>query len=173
MRGAVSSFHDKKMQTAMMNFVDKYLIAKDAKCYRHCQGPTTFVPLVSSESSLTGAYVCPQSYVSRVVYFADEPSASWLERFLTDQLGSVRVRSKDIRKATRHGWELGEDAEEKIRGVSGNGKLVQHYWTFYARSEEEKQTGTYLCSKENGGCGRLYLKSNSDNSKLCPNCRSS
>lgn len=161
------------MQTIMMDFVNKYLLEKDPKCYRHCQMPTKLVPLSQSESSLVGAYVCPQSYVSRVVYFADNPNPKWFEEFLTNQLGIVRVKSKDIRKATRHGWELGGKAEEEITQVSKTGKLVQYYWTFYPKTDEEKQTGTYLCSKENGGCGRLYTKSNTDSSKLCQNCRGS
>lgn len=159
--------------STLMDFVNDFLIANDAKCYRHCQAPTKFVPISRSDSSLVGAYVCPQSYVSRVVYFADNPDAKWFERFLTDQLGTSRAKTKDIRKATRHGWELGGGAEEKIRNVSENGRLVQYYWTFYPKSDEEKQNGTFLCSKEAGGCGQLYVKPNEDNSKLCQKCRSS
>lgn len=157
----------------LMDFVTDYLIVKDTKCYRHCQGLAKFVPLLRARNSLVGAYVCPQSYVSRVVYFADKPDAKWFEKFLSDQLGSTRVKAKDVRRATRHGWELGGAAEEEISTVSNDGRLLQYYWTFYARTDEEKQNGTYLCSKEDGGCGRLYLRSNSESSKLCPNCKAS
>lgn len=158
------------MQSPLKDFVNEYLLAKGARCYRHCQAVTKFEPLSQYGSSLVGAYVCPQSFVSRVVYFASNPDPKWFERFLTDQLGP-RVKSKDIRKATRHGWELGSNAEEKITKVSDNGKIIQYYWTFYPSSNEEKENGTYLCSKEVGGCGKLYVKPNTDDSKLCQKCR--
>ena len=37
----------------------------------------------------------------------------------------------------------------------GAGKgLRQVYWTFYARSDEDKKSGTFLCSSKDGGCAR-------------------
>ena len=157
----------------LLEFVKKYLVEDGAKCYRHCEQPTKFVPISELESSLVGAYVCPQKYVSRVVYFADNSDPDWFERFLREQVGDGRLRAIDIRRATRFGWELGREAEKEISQVSRSGKVTQYYWTFYARSDEERQSGTYLCPREQGGCGKLFTKQKTDESIFCTNCRNS
>lgn len=69
--------------------------------------------------------------------------------------------------ATRHGWELGGKAEDEIKEISDSVK--EYYWTMYARTDEEKKYGTFLCAKSDGGCGKLFNKLRSDSSKLCPN----
>ncbi|MGI0092203.1 MAG: hypothetical protein ACREBS_10890, partial [Nitrososphaerales archaeon] len=85
-------------------------------------------------------------------------------------LGTSRVRQRDIRSATRHGWELGGNAEDEIKGISES--IRQYYWTFYAKSEDEKKYGTFVCPEGSGGCGRLYTKLQSDDSEFCPDCSS-
>lgn len=166
-----------RMETRALNplleFVKKHLVEDGVKCYRHCEQPTKFVPIFQSETSLVGAYVCPQRYVSRVVYFADNPDIEWFEGILREQVGAGRVRSRDIRRATRFGWELGREAEKEIGQASRSGKVTQHYWTFYARTDEDGQSSTWLCPREEGGCGKIYTKANSNDSILCENCRSS
>ena len=157
----------------LLDFVKQYLIVKETKCYRHCQRQTRFVSLFQKGSALVGGYACPDNYVSRVVYFADEPDAKWFEQFLERQVGSERLRSRDIRYATRHGWELGGNAEKEIARVAPSTQSVkQYYWTFYPKSEEDEKLGTFLCPKEEGGCGSLFTKQISDGEKLCPKCRS-
>ena len=165
---------DEKSASRLIDFAKEYLVIKEAKCYRHCQKQTRFVSLLQEGSSLVGGYVCPDNYVSRVVYFADEPDAEWFEQFLERQVGNKRLRSKDIRYATRHGWELGGNGEKEIALVAPVTKsLKQYYWTFYPKNDEEKKDGTFLCPEEEGGCGSLFTKSISDGTKLCPKCRSS
>ncbi|HZW57303.1 MAG TPA: hypothetical protein VFF30_13525 [Nitrososphaerales archaeon] len=169
-----------------VDFAREFLIVPNAKCSRHCSRPTRFVPILekndqNNSAILIGAYACPDNYVTRVVYFADRPDQEWFERFLREQVGDL-LRSRDIRYATRHGWELGRDAEEKIGLIAPAhlpeaGKatgVTQFYWTFYPQSDEEKKRGTFLCSKEDGGCGRrLFVKEISDEkSKLCSQCES-
>ncbi len=153
----------------LLSFAEKYLLAKDAKCGRHCDQTAKFTPINEEKTSLVGAYVCPQGYVSRAVYFSDRPDAKWFLSFLSDQLGSQWVRSRDIRMATRFGWELGGSAEDEIKQVSKTGKIVQYYWTFYPQNDEEKARGTFLCSN----CKKLFVKLKSDPSLLCPKCTSS
>jgi hypothetical protein len=153
-----------------LDFVRNYLIV-EAKCYRHCNNASHFVALAEDKSSLVGGYTCPENYVSRVVYFSDHPDAAWFEKYLVDQLGSSWVRHRDIRFATRHGWELGGKAEEEIASVAHANSLREYYWTFYVRSDEDKKMGTFLCAKDAGGCGALFTKELSDQTKLCPNCR--
>jgi hypothetical protein len=129
--------------------------------------------LKEEKSSLVGGYVCPGNYVSRVVYFSDHPDAMWFEKFLSDQLRSSWVRHRDFRYATRHGWELGGKAEEEITSVAHAKSLREYYWTFYARNDDDKKMGTFFCSKDAGGCGSLFTKALSDQTKLCPSCRTS
>ncbi len=162
---------EERFGTPLPGFVNKYLVQTDVKCYRHCEKPAKFVPIYQKESSLVGAYVCPEGYVSRVVYFADNPDAHWFEEFLGEQAGPERLRGKDIRKATRYGWELGGEAEMEISKVSKSGKLVQYYWTFYPQNDQDEQVGTFLCPKEKGGCGKLYTELKTDDAVLCPECR--
>ena len=154
----------------------KYLVTQDSKCYRHCQDPSKYQAISGTDSSspaasfsLVGAYVCPANYVSRVVYFAKDPNPDWFEEFLIDQVGA-RLRKKDIRMATRHGWELGGSAEEEIQEISPSHEIKEYYWTFYARSDDDKKFGTFLCQERDGGCGRLFNKLVSSESKLCPIC---
>jgi hypothetical protein len=159
-----------KKNQKFLEFVRNYLVVKSAKCFKHCERPASFVSLLQTDSSLIGAYVCPENFVSRVVYFAESPDPEAFQKFLSDQLGSSWIRQSDIRTATRHGWELGGRAEEEIKQVSKSGMIKQYYWTFYAANESEKKLGTFLCPRERGGCGRLFTKLISDKSKLCPNC---
>ena len=89
---------------------------------------------------------------------------------LVDQFGKAEVRARDIRKATRHGWELGGEAEKEISNISKSGSICQYYWTSYPQTDREKEYGIFICAKQDGGCGKFYSKLKSDESKLCPNC---
>lgn len=149
---------------ALDEFVDRYLVVRDAKCYRHCQAPANFVSLKAQGAEFVGAYVCPGRYVSRVVYFSLQPDREWYERYLNDQIGDL-VRSRDIRIATRHGWELGGDAEGQIKKIAPDG-VKQLYWTLYPASDKEKTSGAFLCA--NGD--RMFVKPFSEDTKLCPDC---
>jgi hypothetical protein len=148
-----------------VDFVDHYLVVSDAKCYRHCQEPVKFVPIFIGDASVAGAYICPSYCISRVVYFANHPDRQWFETFLSSQVGSM-LRSRDIRVATRHGWELGSNAEVDVLGISDTGDLKQYYWTFYPKTDAEKIMGAFICSN----CGNLFTKNFSDESTLCPKC---
>lgn len=150
------------------------MIVEGIKCGRHCERVARFSPLEESvtRDELTGAYVDPDNYASRVVYFSISPSLEWYRNFLKEQLGD-RLKDKDLRPATRHGWELGSDGEREAKILLADKDLqgiTEYYWTFYPRSEEEKKEGTYLCSKQVGGCGRrLFVKKTSEQ-KLCNAC---
>ena len=154
--------------SALLGFVNKYLVVEGLSCGRHCQQPTKFHVLHSGRD-LVGAYVDPENYVSRAVYFSAKPNPTWFENFLKEQAGESRVRKKDIRYATRHGWELGGNAEKEISQISPDG-IREYYWTFYAQNDADKREGTFLCAKENGGCGRLFTQKLDGAKKLCPSC---
>jgi hypothetical protein len=146
------------------NFVDRYLIVRDVKCYRHCQEPAKFESLKIDRPGIVGGYFCPGNYSSRIVYFSLEPDSEWFENFLKERADEL-VRSRDIRSATRHGWELGGNAENEIKKISNKG-LRQYYWTFYPASDEEKTKGAFRCEN----CGGVFVKGFSDGTKLCTRC---
>ncbi len=157
--------------TDFLDFVQKNLIIQDTKCYRHCENEAKFVPIHETNSSVVGAYVCPGNYASRVIYFADQPNRSWFENFLREQVGTNRLRSRDVRVASRYGWELGGDAEGGIKKVApGSESIKEYYWVFYPKDESDRKYGTFRCPPDADGCNRLFTKLLADDRKLCPNC---
>jgi hypothetical protein len=143
-------------------FARKYLIAVGIPCSRHCTKVVNFVVLNDEPDRLVGAYACPDNYVSRIVYFSSKPDGAWFETYLRDELGGGdRIKSVDIRRATRHGWEIGREAERELASYPGG--VTEYYWTFYPRSDEEKNNGTFLCEK----CGKLFVKPNSSTERIC------
>lgn len=155
------------------DYVKKYLIVDGVKCGRHCSRPVTFALLSEDPVEITGAYVDPDMYVSRVVYFSLEPNLEWFTNTLRAQVGA-KLNEKDLRFATRHGWEFGRQGEKDARTIFGsNAKgITEYYWTFYPKTDEDKKTETYLCSKAHGGCGkRIFVRSVGDDEKLCDLCR--
>lgn len=161
-----------KTESSIVPYARKYLITEGVPCGRHCKDPVRFVTLFEDMDSLVGAYVCPEEYVSRAVYFASNPNREWFFDFLVEQATADRVRDRDIRVATRHGWELGKEAEVEMQSVSPKG-IKEHYWTFYARDDSDKSWGTFLCPKERGGCGRIFTQRLEGKSVLCPACSKS
>jgi hypothetical protein len=155
---------DSALEKEFKHFVERYLIVQDAKCYRHCQDQAKFVSLQVDKPGILGGYFCPGNYASRVVYFSLDPDREWFEKFLRDQVGD-RVRSRDIRSATRHGWELGGNAETEITKICDDG-IRQLYWTAYPLTQEEKTSGAFRCEN----CGKLFVKGFADERKLCDAC---
>ena len=156
---------------SLKEFVEKYLSFK-GRCRRHCDEPTSLVDLWSDSDGVVGAYVCPDGYASRVIYFSVNPDINWFKSFLTSQVGEKRVNDRNIRPATRHGWELGNDALFEIGNVDSTGKITEVYWTIYPKTEEERSWGVFLCYDPEGkrGCRRLFVQDIKSRSKLCPKC---
>ncbi len=159
-------------RSPLQEFVETYL-RFEGICRRHCDAPTAFVSLSSEENHLVGAYVCPTGYVSRVIYFSESPDLPWFRRFLTSQVGEEIVSDRDLRPATRHGWELGKDAAAAIGAVSPHQRLREVYWTIYPRTETAKSRGVFLCSDTEGrrGCRTLFVQDLTATTTLCPRCR--
>jgi hypothetical protein len=131
--------------------------------------------LAADDDKVVGAYCCPNGYVSRIVYFGFGDNTDQFRGFLSSQLGSKVVTGKDLRVASRYGWELGEEAAADIEELARQHQLPlrQTYWVRYPKSEEEKAQGVFLCSDSSprGGCGRLFTQKLTDSTRLCPNCR--
>lgn len=148
------------------SFIRKYLVVEGLPCSRHCDKSTHFVTMVENREKLVGGYVCPDNYVTRLVYFElDNHDASWFKSFVRNELdGGPMVRDRDFRVATRHGWELGGNAEDETASFTDRSKgIKEYYWTFYGRNDEEKKLGNFLCER----CGKLFTQSLSSKSKTC------
>ena len=155
-----------------IEFARKYLVVQGIKCGRHCEREARFAILIDNGKELIGAYVDPENYVSRVVYFSPEADETRFESFLRNQVGS-RLRKRDLRFGTRHGWELGQEAEKEARTALKERGITEYYWTFYPKNDDDRANGTFLCSFESGGCGkRLFVKPLKDDKKICEQCAS-
>ena len=155
-------------------FVRKYLTFT-GKCYRHCDKPTEMIVLNQNPTTLIGAYVCPDCFVSQVVYFSTQPDPDWFERLLQDQVGNANVNHRDLRMASRHGWELGGDAQEVLSAKLGeNASITEVYWTRYPQSEDQKQKAVSLCTGDAAkpGCMKLFMHDRNSMERLCPSCKS-
>jgi hypothetical protein len=157
---------------SLQEFVETYLSFK-GRCRRHCDDSTSFVPIISDKEKVVGAYVCPSAYVTRVIYFSVNPDIDWFRGFLTAQVGEEIVNDRDIRPATRHGWELGNDAVAEIDKVTPKHIVREVYWTIYPRTEEAKSRGVFLCSSPevDKGCHKLFIQDIKSTNTLCPKCR--
>ena len=156
---------------SLKEFVKKYLTFQ-GRCRRHCDGPSSFLDLWSDLNNVIGAYACPGGYVSKVVYFSVDPDVKLLKSFLSSQVGEEIVTDRDIRPATRHGWELGSDASAEIREVTPTGVIKEVYWTIYPKTEDEKSRGIFICSypEKGRGCGKLFVQDIKSRNRLCPKC---
>jgi len=156
----------------LKEFVDKYLSFK-GRCRRHCDKSTSSVELWSDAMNIVKAYVCPEGYVSRVIYFSRDPDIAWFKDFLSTQIGAGLVNDRDIRPATRHGWELSDNALRKNSDISSTGVVKEVYWTTYPKTDKERKLGIFLCSdpQKGKGCKKLFVQEVNSTEKLCSKCR--
>jgi hypothetical protein len=144
------------------------------KCYRHCDRPTSMNVISASSDWLVAAYTCPDGFVSQVVYFSPKPDHGWFINWITDQVGKENFSERDIRLASRHGWELGKDAQRKMESKLGSGATIKElYWTRYPNTEREKQQAVSLCLGDGTkpGCWKLFIHNRDSKEMLCRACR--
>ncbi len=156
-------------------FVRDYLSFK-GKCFRHCDKQTSMKVLVEAPTQVLGAYVCPDGFVSQVVYFSQKPDLKWFTDKLTSEVGLENFTSNDVRVASRHGWELGGKALKTLEEKAGkNSMITEVYWTRYARTDAEKQTVISLCmgDRSRPGCSKLFAHDRDSAESFCPTCKSS
>ncbi len=155
-----------KPKSDFTTFVRKHLVVEGLPCSRHCDKSTRFATLMEDRNKLVGAYICPDNCVVRIVYFdLKNHNMDWFRSFVRSELdGGTLVRDRDFRIATRHGWELGGNAENEIQSFtdSSNG-LKEYYWTFCPKSDEEKKLGNFLCER----CGKLFTQPLTSKNKVC------
>jgi len=144
------------------------------KCYRHCDKPTSMQVLSKTPTSLLGVYVCPENVISQVVYFSETLDHEDFVHTLTEQVGKEHGDLRDVRVASRHGWELEGDAESELRSKLGPaGVIHETYWTRYPRTDAEKRWVVSLCigDEAKAGCMKLFMHGRNSVEKFCPSCR--
>jgi len=157
---------------SLKDFVNRYLNFK-GQCRRHCNKFTSLDELWSDSNNMVGVYVCPDGYVSRVIYFSIDPDINWFKKFLITQVGNEIFNDRDLRLATRHGWELESDASTEISNMSPTGVIREVYWTNYPKTDEERKRGVFLCSnlQKIKGCRKLFVQEVNSINRLCQKCR--
>lgn len=127
-----------------------------------------------NSDKVVGAYVCPDGFISQVVYFSLKPDATWFEGMLSNEVGRENVNPRDIRVAARHGWELGAGARDTIESRLGRGGVVHEiYWTRYPKTETQTRQGVSLCLGDASrmGCLRIFIHDKDSAERFCPSCK--
>ena len=153
-------------------YVERHL-SFTGKCFRHCDRPTSMQAIIKDSTRVLGAYICPDAFVSQVVCFSERPDVKWFSDTIADQVGADNFKPRDVRLATRHGWELGGQARKTLETQLGkDGSISEMYWTRYARTDAEKQVAISLCvgDASHSGCLRLFAHDRNRTSGLCPAC---
>jgi len=130
--------------------------------------------MFQDSTSMLGAYTCPDGFVSQVVYFSQKPDLNWFNTTISNQVGLENFMTNDVRPATRHGWELGGNADESLKAKLGpNSSITEVYWTRYARTNAQKQIAISLCTGDSSrsGCMKLFAHESGKVEKFCPACR--
>jgi hypothetical protein len=132
--------------------------------------------ILQEPTRIVGAYVCPDGFVSQVVYFSEKPNLKWFGDLIVNQVGTENFTNNDIRVATRHGWELGGGAVEYLEAQLGaNSSVTEAYWTRYPKTDAQKQVAVSLCTGDasRSGCLRIFSHDRNKTESLCPTCRRS
>jgi hypothetical protein len=154
-------------------FVQNYLSFK-GKCFRHCDKPTSMQVVSRETSQVLGAYVCPDGFVSQVVYFSLTPDMKSFENKITSQVGKENFAPNDVRVGSRHGWELGGNARDTVEANLGADRAITEvYWTRYARTDAQKQVAISICAGDSSrkGCLKLFAHDSSTAERFCPTCK--
>jgi hypothetical protein len=161
-------------RNTLHNIVENYLTFS-SQCRRHCTKSTSFIELWSNPTKMVKAYVCPDGYVSRVIAFSMHPTVTWFRNFIVNQGVAEILNDRDLRLASRHGWELKTDRSHTFKHISPTSVIYEVYWTTYPKTDEERQRGLFLCSddEQGKGCKRLFVQNINSPSKRCPQCRTS
>lgn len=142
-----------------INNLVKETFSAPSNCYGHCKEQTK--PTFKERDGYIVCFqACPGRYVSRVIFYNADPQE--LISYLKEVAKGIDVRERDVRVATRYGWDLGlKGMSEKIMRVS--------YWTQnYGASKvtSENRLALFLCSK----CESPFVKQFNTVVDTCERC---
>lgn len=162
------------MKTSLNTIVEKAFIF-EPQCYQHCNSKASFTRFVDRDDAIMGAYICPENFVSRIVYFAAKPNLRWFKKELENIMTKRSIlEERDIRIATRHQWEIDKSA------IPTRKKLVQHtrpeglapyvvrevYWVYPRQKMLDENEGAFRCSN----CGKIFVQPLATKNSVCENC---
>jgi len=134
--------------------------AEPQKCYGHCEKESTLSFLDENDPPLA-CYSCPSGYVSRVIAYGRQDPTERLRAFLLEKLGpDADLKGDDLRKATRHPWELGLPGFE----------IIVAYWTQNyrrAKRDDPARPALFVCTN----CGSTFIQPFSSSETLGLECR--
>jgi hypothetical protein len=152
---------------------DAFVVAPWGKCLYHCTGRTRPRAIRNSRGPIGWVYTCPGGTVSTVAFLGGDrrPSPARTRRYL--QLRTMRperVRSTDLRAATRHGPELGRSAEQWIKNRDAGAPIHVLYWRRYPRKTGRRYSYLYACFQHGPGEVRFYPSAGARGTPACPFC---
>lgn len=149
------------------------LAAPGGSCYRHCGRPVRTRTLTGPLPGTWRVRLCPAGVVSVSAY------AEWSRRDPTSRVRAVLrrwtvppslVRDRDLRRATRHGPELGRPAERFLASVRPPRPLHVVYWRLYPfRGRDGVERRLFLCLRA-GHRGPVFYAAPSATGGKCPVC---
>jgi hypothetical protein len=152
---------------------EKFVLVPAGACLYHCSSRTRPHAIAARNRTHAWVYVCPRGTVSTVAFFggARRPSPVVTRRYLQSRLGGrERIRPRDIRAATRHGPELGLEAERWTQRDGRRDSMYLLYWRRYPRKMRRGYSYLYACFKHGAGEVRFYPGLGSRNVPACPYC---
>lgn len=136
------------------------LFSQPQRCYGHCDQQATLRFLESGEPTVA-CYVCPGGYVSKVMVYGRIDATKKLGAFVATAMGGQPLKEEDIRRATRHSWDLAVPGFE----------MKVAYWTQNYRgskSADPDRPGLFVCSR----CGSAFVKPLTAQGMICSDCES-
>jgi hypothetical protein len=140
------------------NFVTETFSAP-SNCYGHCKEQTNPV-FRKKDGSILCFQACPGRYVSRVIFYNADPED--LISYLKDAAKGIEIKERDVRVATRYGWDLG------LKGTSGKVMRVSYWTQNYGASKvsNENRRALFLCSR----CESPFVKEFNSIASTCERC---
>lgn len=162
-------------QGALPRVLRTALDSPGGNCYRHCHLP---IQTRTVKSRLPGTFhvrACPSGVVSVCVYTEwsrRDPSRaveSLLERWAVPH---SLVRWRDLRRATRHGPELGRAAERFLASNRRKGPVQVVYWRVYPfRARDGTERRLFVCLRRGHSSPVFFTASPDAETWECPRCR--
>ena len=159
---------------ALPSVLRSALASPGGSCYRHCDRPVRTRTIASTLPGLWLVRACPSGVVSVTVY------AEWTRRDPTQAvrttlrrwvLPASRVRTRDLRLATRHGPELGRRAE-RFLAVHRGRPLRVVYWRLYPfRARDKTERRLFVCWRRTHRAPVFYVADPAVKESGCPVCR--
>lgn len=158
---------------AVPTVVRRALRPEDARCYRHCRdrvrarSPRTSFPGVWKVYSCPGGVVSVTSYAERTGRDPTDRVGAYLRRCAVPK---ALVTSRDLRLATRHGPELGLEAERVLsRRPPRMVRVV--YWRVYPfRGKDGRARRLFVCWRHGSARPRFYSYFGDVARGSCPDC---